>query len=242
MTPRPETGTADASAIVVAGGSGERFGETGGKQLVSIAGSPMLAYTVRAFDRASSVSEIVLVCHPDRVDEYGAAVREAIAPTKPLVAVAGGVTRQHSVERGLDATAGDSSAIVVHDGARPLVTDLLIDAVVAALWESGADGLVVGHPSYDTLKLVEEGVVLGTPDRTRYWAAQTPQVFRAEVLRNAYAAAFRSGLAGTDDASLVEAFGGTVRMFEGPRDNIKVTVAEDIAFVEAVLAGREARP
>lgn len=240
MTPTSDIPRRRVSAIIVAGGTGERFGRAEGKQLVPVAGLPMLAHTVLAFDRAATVSEIVLVCHPDKIEAYEEAVLEAVSLNKPMVAVPGGASRQHSVECGLDRSAPTAEVIAVHDGARPLVTAALIDAAVDALMDSDSDALVVGHPSYDTLKLVEDGTVVSTPDRSMYWAAQTPQVFRAESLRRAYAHAFRSGLTGTDDASLVEAIGGSVRMYEGPRENIKVTVPADIAFVEAVLVGRSA--
>lgn len=227
------------AAVIVAGGAGERFGDTGGKQLASVFGVPLLARTVEPFDLAVSISEILLVCHPDRVGEYENAVRDNVDLSTPLIAVAGGQTRQDSVGRGIRAASPSASVLVIHDGARPLVSSELIDDVVSALLavnETG--GLVVGHPAYDTLKRVEGNTVLSTPDRSEFWVAQTPQVFMAESLRKAHAKADVEGFIGTDDASLVEAFGGRVRMFEGPRDNIKVTVPEDLAMVEAILAGR----
>jgi 2-C-methyl-D-erythritol 4-phosphate cytidylyltransferase len=98
-----------------------------------------------------------------------------------------------------------------------------------------ADGVIVAHPTVDTLKIVEDRHVVETADRTRLWAAQTPQIFRSASLREAHAAARKDGFVGTDDSSLVERDGGLVLVFEGPRDNIKVTVPEDHAFVEAVL-------
>jgi 2-C-methyl-D-erythritol 4-phosphate cytidylyltransferase len=98
---------------------------------------------------------------------------------------------------------------------------------------------VVGHPSYDTLKHVDDsGRITGTLDRSVIWAAQTPQVFRAPVLRAAYARAHTEGFAGTDDASLIEHAGGAVRMLAGPRDNLKITVPEDLAVVERTLKAR----
>jgi len=99
--------------------------------------------------------------------------------------------------------------------------------------------VVVGYPSVDTLKTVVGGTILSTPDRSQFWAVQTPQVFSAAVLREAYTVAAKDGFLGTDDASLVERLGKKVVVFEGPRDNIKVTVAEDLLFVEAALKFRE---
>ena len=128
----------------------------------------------------------------------------------------------------------------MHDGARPLVTPALISNALAALAnEPEAAGVVVGHPAIDTLKLVDRFTIEATPPRSRYWAVQTPQIFRAEALRAACAAAEADGFLGTDDSSLVERTGARVIVFEGPRDNIKVTVAEDLLLVEAALRFRE---
>lgn len=227
------------TAVIVAGGTGERFGDASGKQLASILGIPLLARTVEAFDSAASISEILLVCHPGRVGEYESAVRDSLELSTALTAIAGGRTRQDSVGLGLDAASPSTSVFVIHDGARPLVSSALIDEVVSVLLDAeGTAGLVVGHPAYDTLKRVEGDTVASTPDRSEFWVAQTPQVFMAESLRKAHAKAAAEGLIGTDDASLVEAAGDRVRMFEGPRDNIKVTVPEDLAIVEAILASR----
>ncbi len=226
-------------ALIVAGGTGSRFGAVSGKQMVDVDGMPLLAHTVASFDAARSVSSIVLVCHPDRVQEYEEAIRSSLDLGTSLTTVAGGETRRDSVSAGLAALPEDSEAVVVHDGARPLVTADLIDAAVRAFLEDPAlDGLVVGHPVYDTLKRVRDGDVFDTPDRSEYWVASTPQIFRTATLIQAYEHARDNGVEGTDDASFVEATGGRVRMFEGPRANMKVTVAEDIATVRALLADR----
>ena len=107
------------------------------------------------------------------------------------------------------------------------------------LADESAQGIVVGHPSVDTLKHVNEGVVVATPDRTLFWSVQTPQVFRAAALRLAYERAEADGFVGTDDASLVERLAGRVLVYPGPRDNIKVTHAEDLLMAEAILATRK---
>jgi len=224
-------------AIIVAGGEGERAGRDGGKQLVAVAGRPVLQHTLAAFVACPAVDEVVVVVHPDRVEEYRAAAIAPLASPKVSAVVGGGSTRQESVAAGLAAVAPAAEVILVHDGARPLVTPELIGDVIAALEnDSAIDGIVVGHPSYDTLKLVDGGgSVTRTLDRAGVWAAQTPQAFRAGVLRHAYASAAASGYAGTDDASLVEHDGGSVKMFPGPRDNIKVTVPEDLRVVDWLL-------
>lgn len=228
------------AAVIVAGGSGERSGLDGGKQLATVAGAPVLYHTLAAFAACDSVDAIIVVVHPDRVNEY---LEIAIAPlgsAKVRAVVPGGSTRQESVRAGLAAVPEVAVVIAVHDGARPLVDAPVIDAAIAALVsDSSIDGVVLGHPSYDTLKIVDEsGRVIGTADRRAFWAAQTPQVFRASALRSAYERARTLGYEGTDDASLVEADGGVLRMLEGPRDNIKVTVPGDLPIVELILAAR----
>jgi len=225
------------AAIVVAGGSGERFGRAEGKQVALVAGRPVVSWSLRALDQAC-LSHIILVCPADRFDEYHAGAVAPLSLRTPITLVAAGVTRQDSVRSGVSALPTGTDVVVVHDGARPLVSSEVIRGAVAKLMDnSHADGVVVGHPSVDTLKRVENGRIVETVDRQQVWSAQTPQVFRAEALRRAHAHAATNEL-GTDDAVLVERDGGTVLMFEGPRDNIKVTLPEDFAYVESVLLRR----
>ena len=230
-------------ALIVAGGSGERLGREGGKQMLEIAGRPVLARTVDAFERSTSVDAIVVVAHPDRVAEYRTGAVDVVGSRKVIAVVPGGASRQESVSCGLGALPDDADVVLVHDGARPAVTPELVDGVVRTLTENGElDGVVVGHPVYDTLKLVDEsGMVVGTADRSAFWAAQTPQVFRADVLRGAYTRAAALGETGTDDAALVERASGRVAMYLGPRTNLKVTVAEDVAMLTSVLDAGETR-
>ena len=178
--------------------------------------------------------------HPDRVEEYRAEVVAPLGATKVIAVVPGGDTRQNSVASGLAAVPGEATLIAIHDGARPLVTPAIIDAAFDALEADLAlDGIVVGHPSYDTLKSVDaDGRIVGTPDRASLWAAQTPQVFRAALLREACARGVTDAILATDDSTLVERVGGVVRMLAGPRDNIKVTVADDLLLAERLLAAR----
>jgi 2-C-methyl-D-erythritol 4-phosphate cytidylyltransferase len=227
------------AAIVVAGGSGERFGRPGGKQLALVGGVAVVGRAVAAVASAETVDLVVLVCHPDRVGEYAKALDGVAGRVAPVV-VAGGETRRMSVAAGLAAVPADATVIVVHDGARPLLEPHVVDAAVRTLESSGADGVVVGHPAYDTMKVVDASArVSETPDRSTLWVAQTPQVFVADVLRRAHLRAAADGFDGTDDASLVERVGGRVLMHEGPRWNIKVTVPEDLRVVEALLADRK---
>lgn len=227
-------------AVIVAGGTGERFGSASGKQMAQAGGLSVLAHSIRAFDQAAAIAHIVVVCHPSRVKEYRLEALSGEPTDTPLTFVPGGETRADSVVAGLSAVPSDVDVVAVHDGARPLITPAVIDGATRALCaDSSVDGIVVGHPVYDTLKETQDTHVIETADRSRYWVAQTPQVFGVSTLRAAYDRAAQLNWSGTDDASYVEAAGGRVQMFEGPRSNLKVTVAEDLDIVEAVLSSRE---
>jgi 2-C-methyl-D-erythritol 4-phosphate cytidylyltransferase len=207
--------------VVVAAGSGSRFG--GPKQFAEIGGRPLVDWSVEAARCAAD--GVVLVVPADMArspspDTHGADV-----------VVAGGVTRAASVRAGLDAVPPDARVIVVHDGARPLASGALFRAVVDAV-SDGAAGAVPGLALSDTLKRVDDdGAVVSTVDRGRLMAVQTPQAFRADVLRRAHAA----GGDATDDAGLVEAQGATVRVVPGDPRNVKVTTPADLAMARALV-------
>lgn len=229
-----------AAAVIVAGGLGSRFGNPGGKQLVPLAGRPLLAWTIEAFDRAECIEHIVVVCPAERRDEYAAAAVTPYAFATPISFAACGAERQDSTRAGVAAAPAGFDCVAIHDGARPLIRPATIDAAVERLaLESDIDGVVCGQPSIDTLKLADTaGHIEATPDRSRYWCVQTPQVFWRDTVMSAYDAAAAEGFLGTDDASLVERAGGRVLLLDTPRDNMKVTVPEDLALVEAILASR----
>jgi 2-C-methyl-D-erythritol 4-phosphate cytidylyltransferase len=220
------------AAIILAGGSGERFGREGGKQLVRIAGKPILTWSAEAFDAVGDVGLIVVVCPENRHEEY---LREAIDPfpfVTPIVLAPAGDIRQESAFSGLEYVPDDFEFVALHDGARPLVSPELIEHVISTVKGNfDADGAVVAYRSIDTLKVVENGVIMGTPDRAVFWNAQTPQVFRAGIFRRAHASALADGFVGTDDSSLIERLGGRVLVVEGSRNNIKLTVPEDYSML-----------
>ena len=224
------------AAIILAGGTGDRFGREGGKQLVEIAGKPVLTWSAETFDAVGDVGLIVIVCPEDRHEEY---LKRAVDPfpfVTPVVVAPSGATRQESSFAGLEYVPDTYELVVLHDGARPLITPELVEHTIAIVKGNiDCDGAVVGHPAIDTLKVVEDGVVMGTPDRNVFWNAQTPQVFRAGICRRAHAAALSDGFVGTDDSSLIERLGGRVLMVEGPRDNIKLTVPEDYELLDAAV-------
>lgn len=222
-------------AIIAAAGSGERFGRPGGKQLAPLAGSTVLEHAVRAVAACERIEGIVVVTRQEDVP-----VVSELLCCVPKVSrvVEGGETRQASVRNGLAAIPADADAVIVHDGARPLVTVDAVDAVLDAL-DADVDAAIIGHPSVDTVKSVgPDGIVLKTEDRERLWLVQTPQAFRVGALRSALDRAEAHGFVGTDDSALVEAAGGRVRVVRGSRDNIKVTVPEDLAVAEALLLHR----
>ena len=224
------------AAIILAGGTGERFGREGGKQLVEIAGKPILTWSAEAFDAVGDVGLIVIVCPEDRQDEY---LKRAIDPfpfVTPVVMAPAGSIRQESAFSGLEYVPETYEFVVLHDGARPLITpDLILHTINTLKGNIDCDGAVVAHPAIDTLKVVENGVIVGTPDRRVFWNAQTPQVFRAGIYRRAHASALSDGFVGTDDSSLIERLGGRVLVVEGKRDNIKLTVPEDYFMLTAAV-------
>ena len=228
---RPQT-----AAIILAGGTGERFGKEGGKQLVEIAGKPILSWSAEAFDAVGDIGLIVIVCPEDRQAEY---LKRAIDPfpfVTPVVMAPSGPSRQESAFSGLEFVPEEYEYVVLHDGARPLISpDLVAHAIATLKGNIDCDGAVVAHPAVDTLKVVENGVIVGTPDRSVFWNAQTPQVFRAGIYRRAHASALSDGFVGTDDSSLIERLGGRVLVVEGKRDNIKLTVPEDYFMLAAAV-------
>ena len=224
------------AAIILAGGSGERFGREGGKQLVEIAGKPILTWSAEAFDAVGDVGLIVIVCPEERMHEYLSRAIDPFPFVTPVVLAPSGAIRQESAFSGLEMVGDEYEYVVLHDGARPLVSpDLIEHTINMVKGNFDADGAIVAHPAVDTLKVVEDGVVVGTPDRSVFWNAQTPQVFRAGIYRRAHASALSDGFVGTDDSSLIERLGGRVLVVEGKRDNIKLTVPEDYMMLAAAV-------
>ena len=224
------------AAIILAGGTGERFGKEGGKQLVEIAGKPILTWSAEAFDAVGDVGLIVIVCPEERMREYLARAIDPFPFVTPVVLAPAGSIRQESAFSGLEMVGEEYEYVVLHDGARPLVSPELIEHTINTVKGNfDADGAVVAHPAVDTLKVVEDGVILGTPDRSVFWNAQTPQVFRTGIYRRAHASALSDGFVGTDDSSLIERLGGRVLVVEGKRDNIKLTVPEDYVLLASAV-------
>ena len=231
-----------ASVILAAAGAGRRFAESRagaspaeGKVFAPLAGRPVLAYVLEAFARVEAVVEVVAAVPADRMDWARETFGESLDGSRPLVFVAGGRTRPESVARAMGATDGGTELVAIHDGARPLIRPAVIEEALRVAVEHGA--AVVGRPVDHTIKMVaEDGHVTETVPRQALWMAQTPQVFRREIIMQAYAG--RGDMVGrvTDDAQLVEALGQPVRMVRGDAANIKITTPEDLRACEALLA------
>ncbi|GMQ98158.1 MAG: hypothetical protein BMS9Abin17_0664 [Acidimicrobiia bacterium] len=202
------------AAVVVAAGAGSRFGEP--KHSVKLGGKPLWQWSVDAFTTAG-IPEIVVVG-----DVPGG--------------IAGGPRRRDSVLNGLNALTPGSEWVLVHDAARPLVSVALIVAIVDSALAGSVEGVIPGIPLTDTIKSVEGGLVVATVDRSGLEAVQTPQAFRTSVLLRAHNEAVNDDA--TDDATLVERFGGSVRVVTGDLTNIKITYPVDLALAESLLRGR----
>jgi 2-C-methyl-D-erythritol 4-phosphate cytidylyltransferase len=216
--------------VVVAAGSGHRFGAP--KQYARLGGRSLVEWSV---DAARSVaSGVVLVLPAGDGGEGPRGGRDAGPRTSPHaeadVIVSGGATRAASVRAGLAAVPPSADVIVVHDGARPLASAALFKTVVDAVL-GGADAAIPGTPVADTLKRVDANLVTATVPRQDMVAVQTPQAFRAELLRRAH----REGADASDDAALVEALGATVRVVPGEARNIKVTTTADLEIAQALV-------
>ena len=224
----PKTG-----AVIVAAGRAERMAGLE-KVLAPLAGTPLLLHSVRAFEECEVIDEVVVVTRDTLLDRVHDLVeRDGLAKVKAVVR--GGDTRQESSRHGLSALSPDVEVVLIHDGARPLVSAELIDRVARA----AADGPVIpGVPPVSTIKREENGRSAETLDRERLREAQTPQGFRRGVLARAFAAAMRDGLHGTDEATVVERLGEPVTIVEGERRNLKVTVPEDLVVAEALVQGQ----
>src|SRR3954452_11796218 len=199
-----------AVALVVAAGRGERLGSERPKAFVMLAGRPMVEWSVAALSRVAAIGQIVVALPPG-----------AGAPAG-TVGVAGGEQRSHSVRAALRA-ARDDDVVLVHDAARPLLSAALVEDCLTALRTGDCDAAIAAAPVTDTIKESAGGQVVRTLDRSRLWAVQTPQVFRRDVLERALSQPDEVVAAATDDASLVESIGATVRVVPAPPTNLKVT-------------------
>ncbi len=224
------SGAGSTWVVLAAAGEGLRLGVDRPKAFVGLAGRPLLAESLERLDSSDWVDAIVVVA-PVGWEEPTILLAEELVAGKVSVVVPGGETRAVSVRLGLAEVPDDALAVIVHDAARPLVTDAVLESVLVPLGE-GFDGVVPGLPIVDTVKKADGGVVIETLARDGIVAVQTPQAFRADVLRAAYAGDLTGA---TDCASLVERQGGRVRVVAGDPQLLKITERADLSLVEAWL-------
>ena len=222
-------------AIIPSAGVGSRMGSRK-KNYLTLLDRPVLAHTLEAFEKAPSIHSVVVVvpagdeefCRDEIVSKYGF--------KKVVAVVAGGAERQDSVQNGIKAAGDGFHVIAVHDGARPLVTPGIIEAVIKAAIEHGA--AIAAVPVKDTIKEASGGFVKRTVPREALLSVQTPQAFSTDVLGKAFKKAAEDNFTGTDESSLVERAGFAVKVVEGSYENMKITTPEDMAFAECVLKER----
>jgi 2-C-methyl-D-erythritol 4-phosphate cytidylyltransferase len=223
------------AAIVLAAGSGRRFG--GDKLFIALGGRPVLTWSLTAFEQADEVSFVVVVLS-EKMRAAGERLVRRGGFAKVRAICPGGARRQDSVLNGVRAATG-ADWVAIHDAARPFVDPAMIRRGFAAARQLGA--AIAAVPMKDTVKVVDEGRrIQDTPDRSRLWSAQTPQIFQTSQLLDAYAAL--DGADATDDASLLERAGSPVGVFDGSYRNVKITTAEDLVVARALARGLPTTP
>jgi 2-C-methyl-D-erythritol 4-phosphate cytidylyltransferase len=215
-------------AIIVAGGRGKRMG--GPKQFLKINGKPMLAWTVNVFQQAKAINGIILVVAPEQL-----ALAKKIKASKIISIIPGGARRQDSVRNGLAALPKGAQLVLIHDGARPAVSSLIISKTIKEARQHGA--AIAAVPVKDTIKRSSgrDKTILQTLDRSELWSAQTPQTFTVPIIKKAYE---NLGNNVTDDAMAVERLGIPVKIVMGAYENFKVTTPEDLVVMATILKGR----
>ena len=216
-------------AVIVAAGTASRMGGID-KVMAELDGEPMILRTVRTFQNCDAIKEIIVVTREDLILPI---MRLCAGLTKVQAVICGGASRQESVQLGLNALSNQVKLVAVQDGARPLITDAVIDRTVRAAHTYGA--AAPGIPVKDTIKVVTGGGVKETPDRATLQAIQTPQVFDFDLLRGALKKAQEDGAAVTDDCSAVERLGMAIKIVEGDERNIKVTTPMDLKIAKLLL-------
>ena len=223
------------TAVIVAAGSSTRLGQD--KLMLELCGVPVLARTLRAFESCAMIDEIIVVTRADRLMEF-AALRDQYGITKLSQVVVGGSTRAGSSLAGVMAASRKATIIAIHDGARPLVTPELIERVLRKAEERQAAAPAL--PLKDTVKERSGDTLVRTPPRESLAAVQTPQAFRAELIRAALTQAMEKKLSITDDCSAVEAIGLPVASVDGDEENLKITTAMDVIIAGEIIRRREA--
>lgn len=221
------------TAIILAAGKGARMNAGINKQFMLLNGKPLLAYTLEIFQNCNAIDSIVLAAGKDELQLCKEQILDIYGFSKVDKLISGGILRQQSVYNGIKSL-GDCDVVVIHDGARPILSEGIIERCIEGAKKYGA--VSTGMPAKETVKILNgEGFVEYTPERERVWVTQTPQAFKRDIIEKAHEMANMKGLSGTDDAYLVESMGIKVKMIEGSYENIKVTTPEDIIIAEAIM-------
>ncbi|QOV23738.1 2-C-methyl-D-erythritol 4-phosphate cytidylyltransferase [Anabaenopsis elenkinii] len=222
--------------LIPAAGTGKRMGGTRNKLLLQVRSQPIIAWTLKAAADASTIKWIGIISQPVDWSDFKAIVAD-LNLTKPVEFIPGGSSRQESVYNGLQALPANAKQVLIHDGARCLVTPNLLNSCAQAIQQ--CSGLIAAVPVKDTIKVVDEhGIIQSTPDRQQLWAAQTPQGFNVKLLKQCHAQGLRQGWEVTDDAALFERCGIEVGIVPGEETNLKVTTPQDLAMAEFILSQR----
>jgi 2-C-methyl-D-erythritol 4-phosphate cytidylyltransferase len=222
-----------AAAVIAASGQGQRMGTALRKQYIPLEGTPVLARAVNAFAAHGAIGQVIVVVPPGDT-EFARKILKSYCPLEKIGFAEGGARRQDSIYNGLQLVDSEAELICIHDGVRPLVTKELIDATLAAALEYGAAVPVI--PVTDTLKEVAyDGLIKSTLSRKALRRAQTPQVFRQDLIREAYRKALLLGVEATDDAYLLELLGEPVFTVPGDPANLKITAPHDMQVAAALL-------
>lgn len=222
--------------LIAAAGMGRRMGSDRNKLLLQLRSQPLIAWTLLAAEAASQISWIgVILQSADWADIKE--ILQQITLTKPVQLILGGNTRQESVYHGLQALPATAKQVMIHDGARCLVSPELLNRCAETIYH--CSGLIAAVPVKDTIKVVDpQGIIQTTPERQHLWAAQTPQAFNVELLKQCHATAQSQGWEVTDDAALLERCGLDVRIVLGEETNLKLTTPGDLAIAEFILQQR----
>lgn len=228
-----------AHLLVAAAGSGKRMGADHNKLLLTLLDRPILYWTLASAIASKGIDWIGIVAQPYDMDAFAQILEMLIAESdtdKPITFIEGGDTRQQSVFNGLQSLPTQIDRVLIHDGARCLATPDLFYRCAQSL--DIFNSFVTAIPVKDTIKVVEESVILETPDRQTLWSAQTPQGFEVNTLRYAHEQALRLGWAVTDDASLLEKINVPVQVVVGEESNLKITTPQDLIIAEYLLKQR----
>lgn len=219
--------------VIVAAGTGSRMKKDINKQFIKLKNKEIVAHTIEKFYNSENIDDIVVVIREDEEEYFNKNIKEKYGFTDIKVAH-GGNERQDSVFNGIKMLKKECDVVLIHDGARPFVTEDIIKRSINKANEHNA--IVVGVKVKDTIKVVSDnGNIVDTPNRSYLWAVQTPQVFKYDIITKAYEDAYNNNYYGTDDAMLVERIGYNVKMIEGSYNNIKITTQEDLEFGEQIL-------